>query len=147
MTFEPRSYFFSGLSAYLVGRPHLSVGSGTETGRNLYSTKTKTGGLIFVTANIAPRDTNRVSVKLTIARDLKGAPTPVYDSIANRHKPFNALWGDSIDWERESGESESRVQVARYLALLDARSIDAQFPWIERNACILLEWAIEASSI
>jgi hypothetical protein len=147
MSFEPRSHFFAGLTGHLAGRPLLAVGSGTGTGRNLFTIKTTYGGRIHVTANIAPADDNRISVKLTIDREVKGGPTLVFSEIEKRHRKLNGLFGQRISWEHNSGDLESKVEVARFLPTLSAAAIDAEFAWVERNACILLEWAIEAGGI
>ncbi len=130
--------FFDGLTNFLEVSslvPHR----GTDQGRDLIVAR---GGRVKVTANFAPSEP-RVSVKLTVRREVPRGPTPLFDQLrAAREGESNLLEG-KVEWCRDStiNQSESRVQVCRTLHD-ESEDWREHYEWIERQATILRRWAV-----
>jgi hypothetical protein len=111
----------------------------TATGWNVHSAK---GGRISVTTNYAPTR-NRVSVKLTIAREKRGGPTPMFDAVEERFKKEERKLSGDISWERQPPLKESKIEVERRIS--DA-AMDDHVRWAVEQALVLREWAAWAAS-
>jgi hypothetical protein len=134
---DVRDEFIKGIAAHLRPKGFPVGGKKTANGVNLF---TLLRNAIEVTANIAPND-DRVSVKLTINRGVSDGPTPAFNALRAKYERENGLDG-KVEWKRDSGKKESRVQVRTSLS--KHSDVRTHFPWVEKNAVILRDWAKEA---
>jgi len=117
----------------------LNPKRGTATGWNLLTAK---GGRICVTTNYAPTQ-NRVSVKLTIAREKRGGPTPLFNAVEGRFKKDARRLSGAVAWEPQPALKESKIQVERSIS--DAATAD-HVKWVVEQSLVLREWAVWAAS-
>ena len=138
--------FFARIDAALRKADHrFDPKESTDSGWNVYQSP-KRGRYVMITVNYVQDE--RVSVKLTIQRDVQHGPTPVFDCVHEQYKTKEGNLKGRVCWtwdsrRGEKGQNESRIEVETRNRSLSPAQYEA---WVIENATEFLSWAVFSDS-